>query len=1279
MCTRIRVIDRVSIIGQWLILLTSSYLFCADTASAEITIDGRIVHVETDNYEVQIENGEITHIHNKLTDETYTLPTGRSGWTGLLNHQHYWRDVNISARNAQLISAQKISPHNAELVFRQDGTNVRLLISVDPATDDLLIDVEGVSDTPGVIGMQWGISYLDLHNLSVIAPVDGGRIIDATTPSNYISSFYPGSGLGWETQLAIVQGERGGFLVRNTDDTFQFKHFIYDRQGEEFALHFNTHNQAPFDSWTTAKSQMWRFNTYASDWRVPARIYRDWMEKTFNPRRLSDMPAWVENISLFVGSPFSNIGLKNIPFLDKLAEQVDPTKTLLLVKEWATGRDWWRPGLEYIPDYKPQADLGPFIEAARRHGFRVMLYMNLIAMSPDHPLYPEFQKFQLRDTWSGELIGWHWNTTHPHRHAFINPASSAFRKIIVQELRSVWQQYSVDGFFLDVSHFVKNDANGLIDGLNSAQGMALLHKELADAMPGAVFGGERLHEVTFFRESFAQRPLLSFSAPAEPHPISAFLFSPYTHAIGFLPNPDESIVLYQQHMRFHESWGVLPTLEAWSANQLGADRFETQRLLSIARTWQQFGLKPDFESDWDSDTVFQYIGQNSEIATFQRTPTGSILTLPEDSVGYESVYSTTQVRTDRSLPGWYAYDETGLLGLNPDRSYFLSDTPRDLSQPRINALPESVLVTEARVTENAALFRLNETDVSYDIDLSTQFDFVRTGIEVNGTDSPLQKGATFRPVETTISGVRKKAIDAHPPWREGIRGNTFGEWTFTLPDSPSIRFAFDIGLLDGATLSDGVTFIVSIQGDEIFSQHHTEQRWQHVELDLTRYRGQRVILRLTTTPGPNGHPGQDWAYWGEPKIVSDPVASQIGFFLPRQPIKSFPDTVRHIGGGQYILETELPAQVLFLFEPTQQVVPPHKLWETPFVTGLQLDGIFLYGRSAWGSGMRRQSVVTGVPRQIITAHPPEEGKTVIQFLLSLPEAREITFSFLMRLTNPCTTGVTFQVLVNGQTQFEHATSLVGATDAQLSLSEFAGEVVLLELITDSDGHAGCDASDWSDLLITAEAVEANGDVNQDGDVNVLDLILITQSFGTQPPDNPQADVNSDGVVNVMDLVFVVKRFSQNAAAPGQVERIKSTAEQIIAIQRAVRELETMPNKSQHIQLAIELLRRYLSIADRNVQETKLLPNYPNPFNPETWIPYQLSEESTVTVKIYDVGGHLVRTIEAGLKPMGYYLTRERSVYWDGRNEDGERISSGIYFYTLNASDYTETRRLMIVK
>ena len=101
--------------------------------------------------------------------------------------------------------------------------------------------------------------------------------------------------------------------------------------------------------------------------------------------------------------------------------------------------------------------------------------------------------------------------------------------------------------------------------------------------------------------------------------------------------------------------------------------------------------------------------------------------------------------------------------------------------------------------------------------------------------------------------------------------------------------------------------------------------------------------------------------------------------------------------------------------------------------------------------------------------------------------------------------------------------------------------------------------------------------------------------------------------------------------------------------------------------------------NQSVKETRLLSNYPNPFNPETWIPYQLAEAADVSVEIYDVGGSLVRTIFVGFKPIGYYLTRERAAYWDGRNEVGESVSSGVYFLQFVAGDFTATQRVVIVK
>ncbi len=95
--------------------------------------------------------------------------------------------------------------------------------------------------------------------------------------------------------------------------------------------------------------------------------------------------------------------------------------------------------------------------------------------------------------------------------------------------------------------------------------------------------------------------------------------------------------------------------------------------------------------------------------------------------------------------------------------------------------------------------------------------------------------------------------------------------------------------------------------------------------------------------------------------------------------------------------------------------------------------------------------------------------------------------------------------------------------------------------------------------------------------------------------------------------------------------------------------------------------------------TVLLANYPNPFNPETWIPYQLSKSAEVTLHIYSVNGTLVRKLALGHQPAGMYQSRTRAAYWDGKNEAGEAVASGIYFYTFSAGEFTATRKMLILK
>ena len=93
----------------------------------------------------------------------------------------------------------------------------------------------------------------------------------------------------------------------------------------------------------------------------------------------------------------------------------------------------------------------------------------------------------------------------------------------------------------------------------------------------------------------------------------------------------------------------------------------------------------------------------------------------------------------------------------------------------------------------------------------------------------------------------------------------------------------------------------------------------------------------------------------------------------------------------------------------------------------------------------------------------------------------------------------------------------------------------------------------------------------------------------------------------------------------------------------------------------------------------LLQNYPNPFNPETWIPYQLSEPAAVTITIYAVTGNVVRSLDVGHQSSGFYQSRSRAAYWDGKNNLNEPVASGIYFYQIQAGEFSATCRMLILK
>ena len=213
------------------------------------------------------------------------------------------------------------------------------------------------------------------------------------------------------------------------------------------------------------------------------------------------------------------------------------------------------------------------------------------------------------------------------------------------------------------------------------------------------------------------------------------------------------------------------------------------------------------------------------------------------------------------------------------------------------------------------------------------------------------------------------------------------------------------------------------------------------------------------------------------------------------------------------------------------------------------------------------------------------------------------------------------------------------------------------------------------IRITVEEQLATGDVNRDGRVSILDLVLITQQFGQRVPANSPVDLNGDGVVSILDLVLAVREIDNTTAlAPPAVEVVGLDPAMIEAW---IAQARLEDDGSLVFKQGIEFLENLL--ASLIPKETALLHNYPNPFNPETWIPYQLSEPAEVTLTIYDMNGRLIRRLAVGHRAAGMYRSRSRAAYWDGRNQLGESVASGLYFYTLTAGEFSATRRMLILK
>ena len=203
------------------------------------------------------------------------------------------------------------------------------------------------------------------------------------------------------------------------------------------------------------------------------------------------------------------------------------------------------------------------------------------------------------------------------------------------------------------------------------------------------------------------------------------------------------------------------------------------------------------------------------------------------------------------------------------------------------------------------------------------------------------------------------------------------------------------------------------------------------------------------------------------------------------------------------------------------------------------------------------------------------------------------------------------------------------------------------------------------------------DINSDGIVDIRDLISVSESFGVETSANPKIDVNKDGRVDIIDLLLVATHFGESSTSAAPPTSSLLAPEHVARVEEWLTAARLADDGTDVFRHGIEALEHLINTAIPT--QTALLPNYPNPFNPETWIPYDLVQDADVVIHIYNLKGESIRQLSLGFQTTGTYRSRSRAAYWDGKNATGEPVASGLYFYTLQAGRFKATRQMVIRK
>lgn len=1039
--------------------------------------------LQTKTCGVEIRDGVIVALTNRLTGESLVHAASNPASLAAL---HRANELLLTVRGAQEnASAKSIQQSFAWLT---NDARWQLRCEADAASGDLHITQSGESGGKKLSGISWGIAEVP-DSFDVLVPGCSGQRFSASSPAGRREFDYP---MQWEAPFVLLQGRKGGFIIRAEDAGYRFKNLVVEHTWHAFRLRFESRGFAPFEDKDRLESSRWRITAYRGPWQNGAAIYRRWAQAHYGLTPLErQQPVWARDIQFVVTMSLDQ------PLLADLARVCNPPQTLLYLPGWR--RDGYD---RNYPDYTAVTNFDAFVTEAHRLGFRVMPHVNYFGCDPKNPAFELFKAQQARDPFSKELLWWEWPAEPPIKFAYINPASRAWRELYVARLKEVVTRYHVDAFHLDQTLCIYNDANGLVDGMNFFEGNVALHRELRASLPEVALSGEGLNEVTCRYEAFAQRHVWGMDHAhgtwdnrliAMAHPGSSAVLTPFTQLYGYLglvnPASTDAFVAWQ---RAYENFGVLPTYTWPTKAQLEQPQQAVVEVLARARFFQQHRPRPDFEAPWQPDDVFVYRRADGGRAFFRRE-NGVLFGSTSAKKSKVEVLSrriegVNEARVNGSIPGWAAYDSARAFGLDPRQAYAWSPAPGDASALHLAVLPHGTVVEQCGRHADFARFRLGQSGIgSGDFRLWDFAGEVSAGVQFADGTTRRDDALDFDDDSGGVTHPDGEGFFLHPPYKDLPAGSgrpiTFLEFKLRLPPARRAVFESGVHLREGAVgKSDGVNFCVSARAGErtLAAEAFNEQATpKDLVLDLTPFAGSNVTLRLEVDTGPKGNPNCDWARFDHPRVrfesETHPRRSEIHLAgvptnLPAGAMLLTSDgSVPLVAGRRTVSKAAVPipgTAILPLSQP-QPGTLPFDLLGAKFSSHVVFsDGI---EQAAFGHCVA--SVTTsasgGESRRVLFLHPPASGRSLADWLLQLPDEPSRLETAVGIRDGSKSQGVTFEVQVNGVILFRKSV-LPGAVwlPVKTDLSRWRGQTVLLTLVTDSEGSDYCDWATWAEPQLT---------------------------------------------------------------------------------------------------------------------------------------------------------------------------------------------------------------------